>query len=201
MRASLARPSPRCSRNKHYVAYPMPLAPLQPIAFVFTVERSRAAPEHCGVDVVEGVHTDYRIHAASNLAGDEWHDAAIHADMELRGPGPEFVWGDALGAHHSDAQAARPAGGPHAPMFDAERTPAGASGNLSGRRLPVQSEAQVPAVAASRDEHVECVASRASVAGARHRCRACKDVPPAASRLEAHHRAGSLSAPWALREV
>src|SRR4249920_3105356 len=141
MAASLARPSPRCSRNKHYVAYPMPLAPLQSIAFVFTVERSQAAPEHCGVNVVEGVHTDYRIHAASNLAGDEWHDAAIHADMELRGPGPEFVPVDPFGPHHGDAQVARRAGGPHAPVFDAERTSAGASGDLSGRRLPVQSEA------------------------------------------------------------
>src|SRR6188768_146006 len=152
MAVSLARPSARCSRNELHVAYPIALASRQAIALSLSVERSRAAPEHSRVDVVERIHTDHRIHSARNLAGHERHNAAIHADMEQRGFRPEFVAPDSLKSFHDDAKATGRARGPHATMLDAKRTTACPRRNFSGRRLPVQSEADVSAVA-SRDDH------------------------------------------------
>src|SRR5678816_3823814 len=104
MATSLARPSPRCSRNKLHVAYPIVLASRQAIGLPFSVERSRTAPEQSRVDVVEGIHADHRVEPACDLARDDRHDAAVRAHMELRSLRPEFVAPDSLRSFHDDAK-------------------------------------------------------------------------------------------------
>src|SRR5205809_4658882 len=91
---------------------------------------------------------------AVDPAGDDGHDAALRADMELRGAGAECVDRDERGIADRYLQGAAWVGGPHAAMLGAERAAAGARGDLFWIRLPSQGEGDVAAVAVAVNQHL-----------------------------------------------
>ena len=119
----------------------------------FAVERHSGPLQQRRIDVFECIDTDGRVDLAINCAGDDWHDAAVGADVKLGGLRPEDICRDALGILDSDCQRARRTGSPHAPMLDTERARAGPGRDFLRLRLPVQLEGDVAAMAGARNQH------------------------------------------------
>lgn len=86
-------------------------------------------------------------------AGDNRHDAATGADVEVRRLRTEYVFAHARRVLDAHIEGTRWAGRPHAAVLGAERAGARPGRNLRGLRLPVEREGNVAAVAASVDEH------------------------------------------------
>src|SRR5687767_13682767 len=105
------------SRNELHAADPVALPPRKAIASALTVEGSRAALEQCRIDVVERVHAHHRVRAPCDLTRNDRHDAAIRADMELRGLRTEFIASDAVRTPDGDPEVASRIRSPHAAVF------------------------------------------------------------------------------------
>src|SRR5436190_13786546 len=102
---------------------------------------------------------------AVDPAGDDRHEAALRADMELRGAGAECVDRDERGIADRYLQGAAWVGGPHAAVLGAERAAAGARRNLGGIGVPGQGEGDVPAMALAVNHHEMSTSARATAPG------------------------------------
>ena len=139
--------------NERDTTDPVALAPGQAIALAFAVERHLCPLQERGIDVLECIDADDRVDVAVNCAGDDWHDAAVGADMKLGGLRPEGICRDVLGILDADRERARRTGSPHATMLDAERARAGPGRDFLRLGLPVQLEGDVAAMAGARNQH------------------------------------------------
>src|SRR5438046_8921054 len=102
---------------------------------------------------------------AVDPAGDDGHDAALGADVELRGAGAEGVVRDERWILDRHLQGTARIGGPHAAVLDAERAATRARRNLRRVGLPGQGERDVPAMALAVDHHENSTSARATAAG------------------------------------
>lgn len=136
-----------------HIGNPVPLTPGQSISFAFTVERRRAPAQQRGLHVLKRVDADDRVEAPLDKAGDDRHDAATGADVEVRRLCAEHVLAHARRVLDAYLERSRRTGGPHAAVLGAERAGACPGRDLRGLRLPVEREGDVAAMAASVDEH------------------------------------------------
>ncbi len=107
---------------------------------VFRVECGRSKLEARAVHAVERVHADNRIGVAVDLAGDDRHDAASGADVELGRPHSEDIARDIGWIGDRNGKFTGGAGSPHAAVFGAEGAGAGARRDLRWLGFPLQLE-------------------------------------------------------------
>jgi hypothetical protein len=139
--------------NERDTTDPVALAPGQAIALAFAVERHLCPLQERGIDVLACIDADDRVDVAVNCAGDDWHDAALGADMKLGGLRPEGICRNLLGILDADRERARRTGSPHTTMLDAERARASPGRDFLRLRLPVQLEGDIAAMAVARNQH------------------------------------------------
>src|SRR6185503_18854640 len=132
---------------------PVALPSCETNLFAFSVEVRRCMANQRRLDTFKRVDADDRVEAIVDLAGDQRHDATASADMKHRRASSEFVPGYECWVPDPHGQRAVRIGSPDAAMLGAERATAGTRRNLEWVGLPPESEGDVPAVAASVDEH------------------------------------------------
>ena len=75
------------------IGNPVSLATRQSRLFAFVLETHRCMLQERGLDTLEGVGVDCGVEATFNSAGNHRNNAALGANVELRGFGPEGVHG------------------------------------------------------------------------------------------------------------
>lgn len=101
---------------------------------------------------MQRVDADYGIGSSVDVAGNDRDDTALRADVKLSRLRPEDVARDIRWVGNDHGQAAGRTRSPHASVFGAEGTRAGARRNLARLGFPEQLERNVSAVTASGDE-------------------------------------------------
>src|SRR5262245_6128517 len=126
-------------------------------ALAFEVHGS--ALQHGLRDVVECIDAYDRVLAFVDLAGDHRHAATASTDVKDRGGGAKGVMRNQGWLADRDDECGRRIGGPDAAVLDAESAATRASRDTGRLGLPIESEGEIAAMAATVNAHCCVLAS------------------------------------------